>query len=48
VGGQSKRPPKKVFVVHGEPDSAEGFAGELRQALGAEVHVPTLGKGFEI
>lgn len=46
--GKSKRPPKKVFVVHGEPDSADRFAGDLRQALGAEVHVPALGKGFEI
>jgi metallo-beta-lactamase family protein len=40
--------PRKVFVVHGEPESAEGFAKELRATTGAEVHVPSLGKGFEI
>jgi metallo-beta-lactamase family protein len=40
--------PAKVFVVHGEPDSAAGFAEELRRELGAEVHVPSLGKGFEL
>jgi len=40
--------PRKVFVVHGEPESSEPFAAALRKELGAEVHVPALGKGFEI
>lgn len=46
--GQPKRPPQTVFVVHGEPDSSQPFAEELRGVLKAEVHVPSLGKGFEI
>ncbi len=46
--GTAPQPPGKVFVVHGEPDSSAKFAGELRDVLGADVHVPSLGKGFEI
>jgi len=46
--GQPERKPEKVFVVHGEPDSAEHFATELRGHLETEVHVGAMGKGFEI
>jgi len=46
--GQPERTPDKVFVVHGEPDSAEYFAAELRTHLNTEVHVAALGKGFEV
>jgi metallo-beta-lactamase family protein len=46
--GQPERSPEKVFVVHGEPDSATRFADDLRDRLGAQVHVPALGKGFEL
>jgi len=46
--GQPERKPQKVFVTHGEPDSAAHFAKDLRQHLGAEVHVASLGKGFEL
>ena len=31
----AEQPPKKVFVVHGEPESADHFAAELRQRLQA-------------
>ncbi len=41
-------PPGEVFVVHGEPDSARSFAAHLRGRMGAAVHVPALGEGFEI
>jgi metallo-beta-lactamase family protein len=34
------RPPARVFVVHGEPESAETFAGRLRQELGWQATVP--------
>jgi metallo-beta-lactamase family protein len=33
-------PPRKVFVVHGEPKSASGFADYLRQQTGWDVSVP--------
>ena len=37
-GGDGR--PKRVFVVHGDPDAAEAFAARNRQALGIEVEVP--------
>jgi metallo-beta-lactamase family protein len=33
-------PPRKVFVIHGEPKSASGFADYLRQQTGWDVSVP--------
>ena len=36
--------PKKVFVVHGEKDSAEAFAGLVEQKLGMETIVPKMGE----
>jgi len=35
-----KRPPKKLFVVHGEAESALHFADYVRQKLGWDVDVP--------
>ena len=35
-----KRPPKKLFVVHGEPESAQHFAAFLREKTGWQVVVP--------
>lgn len=46
--GQPERAPRKVFVVHGEPESAEHFAADLRTHLSTEVHVAALGEGFEV
>ena len=31
--------PKRVFIVHGDPDAAEAFAGRVRTELGLEPHV---------
>jgi len=42
------RPPRRVFVVHGEPDQAAHLAGRLRQATGAEITVPGLNDSFEL
>ena len=33
-------PPKKVFVVHGEPDAAQAFAEKISDEKGWPVHVP--------
>ncbi|MBN2284483.1 MAG: MBL fold metallo-hydrolase [Deltaproteobacteria bacterium] len=30
----------RVFVVHGEPSTSDIFAGEIRETLGLETHVP--------
>ena len=35
-----KKPPRKLFVVHGEPESAEHFADFIRQKTGWNVTVP--------
>jgi metallo-beta-lactamase family protein len=32
--------PKKVFIVHGDPDAADAFAARIRDDLGMEPHVP--------
>lgn len=40
------RPPKQVFVVHGEGEAMETLASNIRTAIGAEVHVPDLKDSF--
>lgn len=32
--------PKTIFIVHGDPDAAEAFAGRIRSDLGMEAHIP--------
>jgi metallo-beta-lactamase family protein len=33
--------PKRIFVVHGDPDAAEAFAARIRGAMHLEPHLPT-------
>jgi metallo-beta-lactamase family protein len=33
--------PKRVFVVHGDPDAAEAFGNRIHADLGLDVHLPT-------
>jgi len=40
AGGGANGTPKRVFVVHGDPDAAEAFAGRIRGELGMEAHIP--------
>ncbi|MCA9233226.1 MAG: hypothetical protein KDA57_21450, partial [Planctomycetales bacterium] len=40
--------PRRVFLTHGEPDSAEAFAAELSSTRGWKVHVPDLGETHEL
>ncbi|MDD5719359.1 MAG: MBL fold metallo-hydrolase [Candidatus Krumholzibacteria bacterium] len=53
------RQPRRIFVVHGEPETSMAFAGTLRKALAqgsagdaagraAEVHVPELDQAFDL
>jgi metallo-beta-lactamase family protein len=35
-----QRPPRHLFVTHGEPEAAQSFAGFLRDKLGWEISVP--------
>jgi metallo-beta-lactamase family protein len=36
-----RRPPKKTFIVHGEPDSAEALRDRISGELGWEAVIPT-------
>jgi len=38
------RPPRKVFLVHGEPDASEALANRIRQQLHWDVVIPRLGE----
>jgi metallo-beta-lactamase family protein len=40
--------PGTIFVVHGEPDSADAFAKRLTDELGAKTFRPDLGDGYEL
>ena len=36
----AKRPPKRIYLVHGEPEATEALAVLLREKTGIKVHVP--------
>lgn len=42
------KPPRHVFVTHGEADAAAVFAGRLQSELGVEAHVPKMGDVFDL
>ncbi len=35
-----KSPPKMTFIVHGEPESSQALADEIKQSLGWKTHIP--------
>ncbi len=39
---------RKVFLVHGEPESQEALATYLRESMGLDVEIPERGQTFEI
>jgi metallo-beta-lactamase family protein len=45
---RSIKNPKKVFVVHGEPDSEEALATRLRDELKWDVYVPQSEESFDL
>ncbi|KKU13163.1 MAG: RNA-metabolising metallo-beta-lactamase, partial [Candidatus Magasanikbacteria bacterium GW2011_GWC2_45_8] len=45
----AKRPPKKIFLVHGEPASRDSMEEKLKEALpGVEVYKPMVGESAEV
>jgi metallo-beta-lactamase family protein len=38
--GEGTNAPKRVFIVHGDPEAAEAFAGRIRSELRMDAHVP--------
>lgn len=46
--GTAERKPKKVFVVHGEEESALALGQRIKKEIGAQITVPGLKDSFEI
>jgi metallo-beta-lactamase family protein len=44
----SSKPPSKIFVTHGEPESSKALAEALEAKLGSRVFVPKHGERFEL
>jgi metallo-beta-lactamase family protein len=42
------RAPRRVFVTHGEPDSAQALARRIRDERGFATHIPELGETVEL
>ncbi|MBN1212976.1 MAG: MBL fold metallo-hydrolase, partial [candidate division Zixibacteria bacterium] len=42
------RPPKKTFIVHGEPEASNSLAEKIRSRFGWEVAIPQLGEVKEL
>ena len=42
------QPPKRVFLTHGEPDSAAALGETIRKTRGWNVHLPELGERVEL
>lgn len=45
---QMKRPPKKTFIVHGEPTAQDAFRRNLRDQLGWEAIIPKYRETFQL
>ncbi len=43
-----KTPPKKTFIVHGEPDAQEALLAKIQAELGWEAVIPKQGETFEL
>ncbi len=43
-----KKMPKKIFLVHGEPEATETLAGLIRNEMNIPVETPTVGYAFEM
>jgi metallo-beta-lactamase family protein len=48
LAGAAKRPPRRAFVTHGEPESAAAFAGHIREHFGWETAVPKYGESVTL
>jgi metallo-beta-lactamase family protein len=42
------RPPRTVFLTHGEKDAAEALAARITKERGFPTHVPDLGETVEL
>ena len=42
------RPPKKTFLIHGEPEASTALAERIRKQFGWAVVIPKLGESYEL
>jgi len=43
-----KEPPKRTFIVHGEPESSQALAREIHRSLGWQTHIPEYRETVEL
>ncbi|MES1227107.1 MAG: MBL fold metallo-hydrolase RNA specificity domain-containing protein, partial [Armatimonadota bacterium] len=43
-----KTPPKKTFIVHGEPPAQQALQAKIQKDLGWDVVIPTRGQSFQL
>lgn len=43
-----QKPPKRVFIVHGEPDASEALRERIERELGWPATVPLQNKKYEL
>lgn len=43
-----KKKPRKIFIVHGEKDTAEKFSKSVEEKFGLQTVIPTLGSSYKI
>jgi metallo-beta-lactamase family protein len=46
--GKFKAPPKRTFIVHGEPPAQEALLAKIKEQLGWDAVIPHQGQGFEL
>lgn len=46
--GGFRRPPKRTFIVHGEPDASAALKVRIEREMGWSCHIPSLGEGVEL
>jgi metallo-beta-lactamase family protein len=42
------RPPRRTFIVHGEPDASQAMHEKIQQHLGWKATIPEMGQSFEL
>ncbi len=46
--GAFRRPPRRLFLIHGEEEASTALAASIRRELGWEAVVPSFGESFDL
>jgi metallo-beta-lactamase family protein len=46
--GSSSRPPREVFVTHGEPEASQELSHAIKERFGAKMYIPKMDEEFEL